>query len=212
MSFRKRLYSVAAIVLLGILVVCGSTFTLQVGEGNQPQTAFRREETLYFWYKDEAMTQYINSAAVAFGEQEKVRVIPVLTSGNEYLEQIYDASLEGKQFPDAYILGHDQLEKAYLSGVASKITDPSGICSEQYFPKAAISSVTYHGAKIAYPLSFETSVLLYNEDYLRTWAEQRAYYELTHQLTEDPETTDAGELGIQVVDQHNEVLSETGTE
>ena len=31
-------------------------------------------------------------------------------------------------------------------------------------------------------------------------------------LTEDPETTDAGELGIQVVDQHNEVLSETGTE
>ena len=188
MSFRKRLYSVAAIVLLGSLVVCGSTFTLQVGEGNQPQTAFRREETLYFWYTDEAMTQYINSAAVAFGEQEKVRVIPVLTSGNEYLEQIYDASLEGKQFPDAYILGHDQLEKAYLSGVASKITDPSGICSEQYFPKAAISSVTYHGAKIAYPLSFETSVLLYNEDYLRTWAEQRAYYELTHQLTEDPET------------------------
>ena len=31
-------------------------------------------------------------------------------------------------------------------------------------------------------------------------------------LTEDPETTEAGELEIQVVDKHNKVLSETGTE
>ena len=31
-------------------------------------------------------------------------------------------------------------------------------------------------------------------------------------LTEDPETTEAGELEMQVVDKHNKVLSETGTE
>lgn len=211
MSFRKRFYSVVTIVLLGVLVIYGSTFALSVEEEG-PQTAFQREETLYFWYTDEALTQYINSAAVAFGEQEKVRVIPVLTSGNEYLEQIYEASLEGKQFPDAYLLGHDQLEKAYLSGIASKITDPQGICTEENFPKAALSSVSYHGAKIAYPLSFETSVLLYNEDYLQTWAEQRAYYELTHQLTEDPETGEQVDTPIEGYEPSAEEIAEKAKE
>lgn len=188
MSFSKRLFSAIAILLLGTLILYGGTLLIEGKVQDKPQTAFNREETLYFWYTDETMTQFVNSAAVTFGEKEKVRVIPVLTSGNEYLEKIYEASVEGKQYPDVYLCGHDQLEKAYLSGVASKIQDTSAICTDYYFPKAAISSVTYHGEKIAYPLSFETSVLLYNEDYLSEWARQRAYYELTHELTTDPET------------------------
>lgn len=197
MSFFKRIISVIALFLLGTLILYGGTLVLQKKAEDKPQTAFNREETLYFWYTDESMTQFVNSAAVTFGEKEQVRVIPMLTSGNEYLERIYDASIEGKQFPDVYLLGHDQLEKAYLSGVASKIEDVSAICTDYYFPKAAISSVTYHDEKIAYPLSFETSILLYNEDYLLDWARQRAYYELTHVCSTDPETGEETESLIE---------------
>lgn len=197
MSFFKRIISVIALFLLGTLILYGGTLVLQQKAEDKPQTAFNREETLYFWYTDESMTQFVNSAAVTFGEKEQVRVIPMLTSGNEYLERIYDASIEGKQFPDVYLLGHDQLEKAYLSGVASKIEDVSAICTDYYFPKAAISSVTYHDEKIAYPLSFETSILLYNEDYLLDWARQRAYYELTHVCSTDPETGEETESLIE---------------
>lgn len=211
MSYRKRFYSVVAVLFLGVLVVYGSTFALQ-NQKDQPQTAFRREETIYFWYTDDSLTQYISAAAVAFGEQEQVRVIPVLKAGNEYLEKIYQASLEAKEYPDVFLLGHDQLEKAYLSGVASKIIDSANLCAEDNFPKAALSSVTYHGEKIAYPLSFETSVLLYNEDYLRTWAEQRAFYELTHQMTEDPETEEWVETPIEGYEPTAEELAEKAEE
>ena len=46
------------------------------------------------------------------------------------------------------------------------------------FSQAALSAVTYDQKLIGYPVYFDTSALVYNEDYLRTWATQQAEKEL----------------------------------
>ncbi len=131
------------------------------------------KDTIYFYYDDETMADYINSAAVVFGEKYGVRVMPQLVSGSEYLETINHMTLQEGIMPDAYLLSNDSLEKAYLAGLAVEIEDEGAVVNEENFPQAALDAVTYKGKTIAYPVSYETTVLLYNETYLQEWALQQ---------------------------------------
>jgi maltose-binding protein MalE len=176
MNFRKRLGAVAIILTLLAALIYGSTLPMEKAE-DEDVFWFANKETIYFWYADETMTHFVNSAAVEFGNQNNVRVIPVLTSDNQYLEEINDATLRSDYTPDVYYISHDSLEKAYMTGLAGEILDPAGICTDKNFPAAALSAVTFEGKKIAYPLNYETSVLLYNKNYLDLWAEQAAKLE-----------------------------------
>lgn len=162
------------------------------GDGEGTYSWNSSKETIYFWYSDESMTNFLTSAAVSFGEQEDVRVIPVLASQGEYLEAINEASVHSDQVPDAYIVSNDSLEKAYLAGLASRLSDEGRVCTEENFPAAALSAVTYQGIPVAYPLFFETSALLYNDTYLQEWASQIAMKELLEagEVDENPEGTD----------------------
>lgn len=181
MQWNKRLISVAAVVAMAAALFYGSTRkmrTVEEEEAEHPHLWFEKTDTIYFYYTDDAMTNFINSAAVSFGEREDVRVIPVLTADSEYLEALNQASLHSDQVPDAYIISNDSLEKAYLAGLAEEIRDEAGVCSEANFPMAALSAVEYQGKTVAYPLSFETSALAYNETYLAEWAAQIAQKDL----------------------------------
>lgn len=178
MGLRKRLLAILAIVcvLAGIIYVGESG--IAVKKKNEADLLFNNKETIYFWYSDDTLTDFINSAAVSFGEKEDVRVIPVLTSDSDYLEAINDASLHSEQIPDAYIISNDSLEKAYLAGLASKIPDNNSLCTTDHFPQTALDAVTYKDRLIAYPYFFETSAFLYNKTYLEAWtAEQIAQRE-----------------------------------
>lgn len=186
MHFKKRLIAVAAVAVFVAAVLYGSTRDWNAEpEAGRPLSWFDRKDTIYFWYSDETMTNFVNSAAVAFGEREDVHVIPVLASGSEYLEELNRASVEEEQLPDVYIISHDSLEKAYLAGLAEEINDVQGVCDTAHFPEAALSAVSYHGKTVAYPLSFETSALIYNDTYLQEWAAQIAQKDMLGDGTED---------------------------
>ncbi len=196
MSLRKRLLSILAIlcVLAGVIYVGESGITVK--KESETDLLFRNKETIYFWYSDDTMTDFINSAAVSFGEKEDVRIIPVLTSDSDYLEAINDASLNSEQIPDAYILSNDSLEKAYLSGLASKIQDDAGLCTTEHFPQTAISAVTYKDKLIAYPYFYQTSAFLYNKTYLESWtAEQLAQREAEQNADDDGMEDSGTDLG-----------------
>lgn len=153
------------------------------------ETLFGHRETLYLWYTDEALTDYLNSVAVSYNEyQEDARVIPVYTSGSEYLETINQASLQSEEVPDLYIVGNDSLEKAYLAGLASEIRlSPDNSGMENYFPQTALYAVTYHDKRIGYPLYFETSSFLYNKTYLEEWAYAQIEAEMDTEAAEAAE-------------------------
>lgn len=175
MHLRNKFLSVLVIICLSFVILFADKISaFQMLDGENGLTFFNNKETIYFWYTDDSLTDYIYSAAVSFGERENVRVIPELVSASEYLDAINEASLRSERIPDAYLVYNDSLEKAYLAGLADEISDTNSVINTDHFPQSAISAVTYQDKKIAYPLFFETSVLVYNETYLKEWASQQA--------------------------------------
>lgn len=170
MGLKRRLFTAAAVVCaaaaVAVIGLSGKTISQE-----QEETIFRKsKDTIYFWYTDEALTDYLGSAAVAYGETHDVRVIPVLASGLEYLEEINKASIQSENPPDLYIISNDSLEKAFLAGLASPLGEEAwGEIREEY-PDAARLAVTYKNKTIGYPFYFETSSFLYNRTYLEDFA------------------------------------------
>ena len=188
----KVKYFVAPIIvgaLLGGLAYTGWKSMNPTVEEEGLAGLFDKKETIYVWYSDDSMTDYINGAAVVYGDENGVRVIPHLVSESEYLEAINQASLQDGHVPDVFLISNDPLEKAYLAGLASEIQDSMEIVNTSYFPQVALDAVTYKGKLVAYPLYYETSILLYNETYLQEWAVQQANNEAAEAgVTYDAET------------------------
>lgn len=172
MSFSQKLLVIAimALALAGIVYVGKKNNDL---EEENKKMSYYQTENVYLWYSDETFTDFFNNAAVEFHEQNPdIRVIPTLVSSAEYLEKINEASLEAEDFPDVFLLTNDSIEKAYLSGLATKTNDVAGVLNSAYFGNGALLAVNYRGKSVAYPLSYETSVLLYNKTYLEEWVEK----------------------------------------
>lgn len=184
MRISKRIIAVLLVGLLTAGLLAGSYIAWDSdNEAENPLAFLNHKETIHFWYGDEALTDYVNSAAVAFGEANNVRVFPQYVAESDYLEALNRASLLTEKvesvssvsaFPDVYLISHEMLEKAYLAGLAVPVKDEAGVLDEAHFPQAALSAVTYQDKLVAYPLYYETSALLYNETYLYEWAVQQA--------------------------------------
>ncbi len=191
MTLRKRLIAILAVALVagGVYGIGNSGMTVEpIEEEDSADTfLFGHKETLYLWYTDEALTDYLNSAALSYGEtHDDVRVIPVYTSGREYLETLNQASLQPEELPDLYIVSNDSLEKAYLAGLASEIRWPkTAKAVEDTYPQAAVRAVTYRDKQIGYPFYFETSSFLYNKTYLEDWARAQIEAEADQEAAEE---------------------------
>ncbi len=170
MSLKKRL-TAAGIIAIAALVTFGIAKSgMSVSEKQEEEELFTGgKETVYLWYTDESLTSYLGSAAVTYNETHDVRVVPVLQSGLEYLENINQASL-AENAPDLYVLGHDSLEKAYLAGLAGEVKPPEGTDMEQRYMGTGLQAASYKDKLIGYPFYFETSSLLYNKTYLENMA------------------------------------------
>lgn len=174
-------------------VIFGSTQPMnEKKEKPKKQNLYERQDTIYVWYTDEEMSYFLNSAAVAFGEKEDMHVIPVLVSKEQYIESINEASLSKDQMPDVYLIGHDSLEKAYLAGLATECIDENQVLTAENFPASALASVTYRGKKVGYPLSYDTSVLVYNKTYTDLWAQQNALREISGDGEDEEEVLEEG--------------------
>ena len=178
MHFKQRLLSILLVVIMlsGTIIGSNGIITWKTEETQEAETVWTsRKETIYIWYVDAALENYINRAAVVFGEQEGVRVIPVLKDTMVLLEDVNAATMDSeKQTPDAYVINNDELGKAYLAGLATEIQNQSGLVNEAWYPKTALSAVTCNGKLVAYPFYFDTCVLIYNKDYVDLWLKQQS--------------------------------------
>ncbi len=170
-----------------ILVICLALGCLGVGAAQKYKLG-QPDDMLRLWYADDSMSDYVAAVSLAYYEKTGVRVIPSLVSGVEYLEKIYADSIEQANYPDLYIASNDVLEKAYLAGIASEITNESGVVSLDHYTQTALNAITYDEKKVGYPLSFETSIFVYNDTYLHEIAEDMIYADMREKLAlEDPE-------------------------
>ena len=172
MSLKKRLKAIVVVAALAGLVFG----VAKLGSYDTTETEIpiftESKETVYLWYTDEVLTSYLSGAAVTYNETHDVRVVPVLTSGLEYLEAINQASLT-EEVPDMYVLSHDSLEKAYLAGLAEEVQPTDGMVMSDAYIQTGLNAVTYKDKLIAYPFYFETSSLLYNKTYLEDMAKKQ---------------------------------------
>lgn len=174
MSFRSRFFS-AFLVVVMLCAVLYQGLRAENGVTGGVMDIPGGKETIHVWYTDEALTDYMNSRALNYMEEnEDVRIVPTLVSAVEYLETIHEATMEQEVYPDLYLITNDSLEKAYMAGLATEIGDPQQKVNSSYFPETAVKAVTYEGKKIAYPFTYETSVFLYNQTYLETMAATKA--------------------------------------
>ena len=174
MSLTKRVLSAFLVLVMLFSVLYAGN---EVKE-KEKQEVFDNAKTLHIWYTDEALTDYISSMAVKYNEEYGVRVIPTLQSGLELLQSINEASLTSSYYPDLYIASNDNMEKAYLSGLAMEIRDEEGVVSLSNFPESAMHAVTYQQKILGYPFYYETSALLYNMTYLEELAKREIQAEL----------------------------------
>ena len=172
MSFSQRLVVIALMALMVVGIIFIGERENQEEEENE-KNAYYQVESVYLWYTDEDFTDFFTNAAVEFHElYPEIRVIPTLVNSAEYLENINEASLSNDSFPDVYMLTNDSIEKAYLSGLASNVRDSEGVLNQAHFGTGALSAVTYDGNYVGYPLSYETTVLLYNRTYLQNYVDK----------------------------------------
>ncbi len=172
MGLKKRLIAVGVTALAAALIFGVAKAGWEVS-GRQEETIFSGgKERVYLWYTDEALTSYLGGAAMKYNESHEVRVVPVLESGLEYLENINHASLEGSG-PDLYILSHDMLEKAYLAGLADEVAPPEGVSVADDYIGTGLQAASYKDKLFGYPFYFETSALLYNKTYMEDMAQKQ---------------------------------------
>lgn len=174
MTGNNKVLSAATVLLLLLIMI----WIGKSPDAAMEITGMEEAETIYIWYADEVMTDYINSAALAFYEETGTRVVPVLHSGSAYLEDINATSLSGNEVPDLYIVGADSIEKAVMAGLAIPVLDTQQILSAMNYPEVALNAVTYKTEIFGYPFYYETAFLLYNETYLNEIADSALRQEI----------------------------------
>ncbi|MGL5259008.1 MAG: sugar ABC transporter substrate-binding protein [Lachnospiraceae bacterium] len=199
MKLKKRMLSVVIVLGLFFGTIGVSYWTQEEGTID----VFDDTKSLYIWYTDDALTDYLASMALRYTNEYGVRVVPYLQSGLEYIENIYDTSLNTVVYPDLFIVSNDSIEKAYLSGLAVEVKDVNEIVTDKNFSQSALDAVTYHGKYYGYPYYFETSVLLYNKTYLEEITRKKIQTELEHQIGE--EAQQMAEENTPLVDEEIEV-------
>lgn len=140
------------------------------------------DDSLLIWYADDALTEYLNAAALSYSSEKGIKVKIELVSGVDYLERINNASIYSGETdsdgnvlrtPDIYITTHDTLTRAYLAGLATEVADPHETLLPANYPKTALNAISYDGKYVAYPLYYETNYFLYNKTYMQNLATER---------------------------------------
>lgn len=158
-----------ATVLLVSVMALGCVACNNLGAENVTAIEVLNDVSVNLWYTDDSMTPYMDFAASKYNElNSQVKVVPQLVLADDYLENIYNGSIKEDNTADLYMLSSDYLEKAYLMGLTSENDKFASVYTENVYGKAGIESAKYNDKILGYPLSFDTSVMVYNKKYAKT--------------------------------------------
>ncbi len=184
--------------LAGMVYISLTTDNFSYRTPREDEAFTNNDDSLLLWYTDEALTEYLETEALSFQGEHGVKVRTELVSGVELLERINEASAyegveteeEYTEAPDLYITSHDNLMKAYYSGLATVITDAGITIVPSNYPQTAIQAVTCAGKVVAYPFYYETNYLLYNKTFMANIAKQKIQDETVDSEIDDSEEGD----------------------
>lgn len=167
---RKYLCIMLALSLCTGLWGCDSGKKEDVTEENKTtestSAANSDEITLNLWYTGNYMQDYFDYAAARFADENPgVKVVPKVSAVANYLENINSNSIKQTNVIDVYMLPSENLEQAYLAGLALAYEPQETVFTTKNYSKTALHAVTYKGKSVAYPLCFDSAFLVYNHAY-----------------------------------------------
>ena len=175
-TVQKRMIAAGCICVLliggAVVVSRHSTYEQKEKEAkNGTETAsvsrvVKQPADLTFWYSDKSYQKFYEKAAEEYYEDTGIVVDVQYQDSMDYMDAVYNATIQNEGFPDVYMIGSDQLEEAYLYGLAAENT-----ASEIYESTVAANAVTastYKDKMYAYPLSYNTCLFVYKDGYFET--------------------------------------------
>ena len=121
---------------------------------------------LTFWYSDESYQEFFEKAAEEYYEDTGIVVDAKYQDSMDYMDAVYTVTMQGEAFPDLYMIGSDELEEAYLYGLAAENT--ASDIYESTVAANAVTASTYKEKMYAYPLSYNTCLFVYKNGYFET--------------------------------------------
>ena len=161
--FRKITVLLLVFVMVISCVACSSQ-----SDGQATKDDVVQDITLSLWYTDNGLTAYLQQVANQYHEaNEKVTIVPTLVGPDEYLENLYNGSVKENNATDLFMISSDNLEKAYLMGLVQSNDTYKSTYTEAIYGKAGIAASSYDNKLLGYPLTFNTTVMVYNSKYAK---------------------------------------------
>ncbi|MBR1865917.1 MAG: extracellular solute-binding protein [Lachnospiraceae bacterium] len=168
------------VILWSILLVLGMTGCGRQAETERVEAIPADYEGRMNWWKDQANTDsitcwytsetdldWLENAAQGFEQEYGIRVEAVYYDGVNLFADMNQASQNGSG-PDVYLVGNDQLELAWKSGMAEENTWLDDTFWQNNYPEVAKQAVTYGQKQYGYPVYFDTYCLVYDANLLQT--------------------------------------------
>lgn len=181
-TLQKKIVSV--IIVAGLLVFTAAKVqdasVLEGGNGEQEESAgqkstenplltdsaYQQADTdLIFWYDDKSYDTYFSLAAEEYFKETGKKVQPLYQESTEYMTAVYDKTMQDDGYPDVYLISGDNLEAAYLYGLAA-VNERA----ESYAGAAenALAAAAYGDRLLGYPLNYNTCLFVYQNSYFET--------------------------------------------
>lgn len=169
---------VAALLAVAVIKAANTQTENRADERKAPETdtetasadfAGNRKPDLIFWYGDMGYEKFFERAAKEYYEDTGKVVSVRYRDSFDYLNDVYQATMQEQEQPDVYLLGSDELEEAYLYGLAAENT-ARDIYADCVAAKAVEAS-TYREKMYGYPLSYNTCIFAYRNGYFENQPE-----------------------------------------
>lgn len=154
----KRLLAVFLGLTLTAVTACSSKKG-SVEDTSENTDVNNTNVTVY--YEDKALTPYFE-----YINQKNGGVIYnyVQADSDDYIKDIAEQSTISDNPCDVFVLNCADIEQAYYAAILGEALDTSVVNTDNY-AKTAIQAVTYKNKIYGYPLTFSTSVMVYNKAY-----------------------------------------------
>lgn len=129
-------------------------------------TVEERQVDINLWYSDEIYSDYLSSCATQYENANKnVHINIEYIPEADYMSTLTSEAVKPGKV-DLYLIDNDKLEQVKLAGIASE-NRLADIYNVYNYSQTALNACTYNDKLIAYPLSYDTSFLIYNRDYVQ---------------------------------------------
>lgn len=163
MKLRRCISMMLIVTMLTVFAGCGTKYDRTRAARDLDLSG---PITVNVWYNDSSYESYLEFVATQFKQSnELVTINPVYIEADSYINYIYDESVRNDNACDIYFLTSEEIEKAYLMGLMSENDIYPDVYNEDVFGKAAMTACSYNGKLYGYPVSFNTSFLVYNKKY-----------------------------------------------